>query len=61
MCVISGFRREVNENYTLLRYYTGSSGNFLPTFRNNLWFPSSGHKLLAPDDGIDRLSRNVGK
>ena len=29
-CVISGFRREVAENWFLLGYYAASSGNFLP-------------------------------
>jgi len=31
-CVISAFCREVAENCALLRYYTVSRGNFLPTF-----------------------------
>ena len=64
MCVISGFRHEVDENYVLLRYYTVSSGNFLPTFQDNLSVPSSWGQALdpwPPEDGIDRLSRNVGK
>jgi len=43
-CVISGFRREVDENCALLGYYSAGSGNFLPTFRDNLWVPSSGVK-----------------
>jgi hypothetical protein len=34
--VIEGFRREVNENCALMGYYTASSGNLLPTFRDNL-------------------------
>jgi len=34
--VIAGFRREVDEKHALLGYYAASSGNFLPTFRNNL-------------------------
>jgi len=34
--VISGFCHEVVENCALLGYYAGSSGNFLPIFRNNL-------------------------
>jgi len=42
--VISGFRREVVENYALLGYYAASSGNFVPMFRNNHWVPSSGLK-----------------
>ena len=44
--VISGFRREVAENSTLLGYYAVSSDNFLPTFRNNLSVPSSAIKNL---------------
>ena len=40
-CVISCFRREVAENCPLLGYYAASSGNFLPTFRDNLPVPSS--------------------
>jgi len=35
--VISSFRREEDENCAVLGYYAeGSSGNFLPTFRENL-------------------------
>jgi len=32
--VISGFRREVDENCALLGYYAARSGNFSPTFRD---------------------------
>jgi hypothetical protein len=42
--MISGFRREVAENYALLDYYAPSGSNFLPTFRDNLSVPSSGFK-----------------
>jgi hypothetical protein len=35
----------------LLGHYSASSGNFLPTFRG----------LVTPEDGTDRLSRNVVK
>ena len=45
---ISGFLREVDENCPLLGYYAASSGNFLPTFRDNLSIPSSGVKNLDP-------------
>jgi hypothetical protein len=38
-----GFRREVNKNCALLGHYAASSGNSLPTFRNNLSVPSSRH------------------
>jgi hypothetical protein len=33
VCMISGFCSKVDENCTLLCYYTVSSGNFLPTFQ----------------------------
>jgi hypothetical protein len=36
VCVISGFRREVDENSALRGYCAASNGNFLPTFRGNL-------------------------
>ena len=54
---ISGFRRQVAENYALLGHYAASSGKFLPTFRDNL----QGSKILIPEDGNDGTSRNVGK
>jgi hypothetical protein len=34
LCVISGFRHEVDDNCPLLVYYAASSGNLLPTFRD---------------------------
>jgi len=37
-CLISGFRRDVDENCAILGYY---AGNFLPTFRSNLSVLSS--------------------
>ena len=39
--MISGFRTAVDENCALLGYYTSSSGNSSPTFRDNLLVPSS--------------------
>jgi hypothetical protein len=39
--ITSGFRREVDENCTLLGYYTARSGNSLPTFRDNPSVPFS--------------------
>jgi len=47
LCVISDFRHEFNGNCTLLGYYAAGNGNFLAT--------------LAPEDGTDNLSRNIGK
>jgi len=35
-CMILGFRHEADENRALLEYYAASSGNFLPTFRDDL-------------------------
>jgi hypothetical protein len=34
-CVISGFRRDVDEIYTLLGYYAELSGSSVPTFRDS--------------------------
>jgi hypothetical protein len=56
-CMISSFRREVDENCALMGYYTTSSGNFLPNFRGILSVASS--EVL--EDRTDMLSRNVGK
>jgi len=33
---ISDFRREADENRAILGYYAASSGNSVPTFRQNL-------------------------
>jgi hypothetical protein len=64
------------ENRALLGYCVACSGNFLPMFRDNLSvlferLKSIGPKfmgqkfftpeLLTPEDGTDKLSRNVGK
>jgi hypothetical protein len=43
--VISVFRREVDENSSLLGYYAASSGNLLPTFLDNISTPSSGVEM----------------
>jgi hypothetical protein len=51
--VISGFRRDVDETFALLGHYAASSGNPLPI----LLFLD----YLNLQDGIDTLSRNVGK
>ena len=66
--VISGSHREVDEKCALLGYNSTSSGNSLPTFRDNLSVPSSRVRdifgflgFLTLEDGIDRLYRNVDK
>jgi len=38
--MVSNFRREVDENYTVMGYYAASSGKSLPTFWDNLSVPS---------------------
>jgi hypothetical protein len=65
--VISGFRCEVYESPTLLGYYVASSGNSLPTLRDNPLVQSSrAHwrwdrdRQVKIEYGADRLSRNVG-
>ena len=44
LCVISGLRREVNENCALLAYYAASGRIFLPTLRVNLSVPPSNYR-----------------
>jgi len=39
------FRREVDENRAVLGYYLATSGNFLPTSRDNLSVPSTGSEI----------------
>jgi len=61
--VTAGFHRDVDENCAVLGYSAASSGNFLPTFRDNLSVPSSGVKnqfigVLTLEDGAGRFSRN---
>ena len=40
-CVISGFRREIDDSCVRLVYYAASNGNSLPTYQDNLSFTSS--------------------
>jgi len=60
---VSGFHSEVDENFVRLNYYAASSENSSPTFRDNLSVTSSRVKnpFLTLEDGIDTMSRNVGK
>jgi hypothetical protein len=55
----------VSPGYGLLGYYATSSSNTLPTFRDNVSFPSSRVKkfknFFTHKDATDTLSRNVGK
>jgi hypothetical protein len=64
VCMISGFRLEVDEIFAFLGYYAVYGGNSLLTFRDNISVPSSTVKksvFLALEDGTNMLSRNVGK
>jgi hypothetical protein len=53
------------ENCALLGYYTTSSGNFLPTFRDNISVPSSSVKkqkigpIGCPETSIITTTRSV--
>ena len=62
--VISGFRREVDENCVLLGYYGAGGGNSVPTIGtiNQSHLQRSRNKRKPTlEDGTDRMSRNVGK
>ena len=50
LCMLSGFRHEVDEKCAPLGYCTMSTGNFLPSLFG----------FLTPKDGTNRLSQNVG-
>ena len=52
---ISGFRRDVDEICALLGYYAASTGNLLPTFRDNLSAPIFKGQEVQ-EDGTDTLS-----
>ena len=59
LCVISCFRRELDESCALLGHYAVSGGCLLPTFWDSLSDPI--FRGSSFEDGTDRLSRNVGK
>jgi len=46
--ITSGFRRELDKKCVLPVYYAASSGNLLPTFRENLSVPSWRVKKMGP-------------
>jgi hypothetical protein len=65
--VISGFRREIDDDCALLGYYAASIDNLLPTFRYNLSVPSSFLKMGPISFHVTSkiwpiwLSRNIDK
>ena len=56
-CVISGFRRNLDEICTLLGYYLAYTCDSVPTFRSHF---QGSCRSLTLEDGTDRLPRNVG-
>jgi hypothetical protein len=56
----SVFRRDVDENGALLRYYAASCGNCLPTFRDNISVPFF-FGLLTFEDGTVTSSLRVAE
>ena len=55
-CVISDFRREVEENCVLLGHYAARNGNSLRTFWDNLLVHLQGLLgFLTLEDGVDRF------
>ena len=67
----AGFRRDIDKICCLLEFYAESSGNSLPTFRDNVSVSSSRVKksnkktfffdFFTVQDGTDRLPQNVGQ
>ena len=45
MWAISGFRREIDENYAILGHYAVNIGNSLPTFQDNILSRNVGKEL----------------
>ena len=57
-CLISGFRREVAENWALVGCYAASSGNFFGTIYLRIFNGQESKTTL--EDGTDEFSRKVG-
>lgn len=60
-------KKDEHQNCAILGYYAASRVKSRPTFLENLSAPSSGFKnpntyfgFLNPEDGSDRVFRNVG-
>jgi len=51
---------KIEVNCAISGYYAPSSGNFLPTFRDNPSVPPF-FWILDPEDGTGKLSRNAEK
>jgi hypothetical protein len=57
--VISGFRRDVDEICALLGYYAASTGNPLPTFRDNVLVPTSRVKKSMKKNRVGSLKSRI--
>jgi hypothetical protein len=57
-CVISGFRREINDNRALLGHYAARGVDSLQKSVNNLSAPTSGVKQLGPTGCPEISDRN---
>ena len=53
--MIAGFSLELDENCTLRGHYAASSGNSVPTFRDNQSVPSSRVESLTLEDGVPQV------
>jgi hypothetical protein len=60
VCVVPGFRREADETCALMIYYAASSGNSLPTFRDNLLVPFSTDILGNPIKSLPLQTGPIG-
>ena len=63
-CAIASLAEEEEEKCALLAQYAASSGDLLPTFRDNLSVQSLGFKDLGwftPEDGTDRWFETSAK
>jgi hypothetical protein len=58
-CVVSGFRRGVNEIFALLEFYAAYIASLSPTFRDNLSVPSSRVKQSKTLEESWRWKRQV--
>jgi len=53
ICVISGYRLDTDDICAILAYYAAYSGNSVPTFRDNLYVPSSSFKKYKSNELLD--------
>jgi len=59
-CTTPGFRREVNENCSLLGYYSASSGNYLPIFLLDSWTSKMG-PLSCPETSVRNYNYSLSE